>query len=107
MSAIKSFPRFLVDNGLIFEINRKVLHPLGLAMIVDVDSKGRGGTRKLAITALVETEDPEGWLYDKDGFEVGLQNFEAFLEKVGQERLEARKEKYGFIIQEDPSAAEE
>lgn len=98
MNKIKSFQRFLVDNGLIFEINRKVLHPLGLAMVVDVDPKNR---KHLAITALVETEDPEGFLYDPEGFSVGMEKLERFLEKKGgQERLDARKAKYGFIEQD-------
>ena len=97
MSKIKSFPRFLVDNGLVFEINRKVLHPLGLAMIVDVDPKNR---RQLAITALIETEDDEGFVYDEEAFAVGVDKYEKFLAKQGQERLDARKAKYGFIEQD-------
>ena len=98
MSRIKSYPRFLVDNGLIFEINRKVLHPLGLAMIVDVDPKNR---RQLAITALVETEDDTGFVYDSEAFAVGLDKYQKFLEKKGgQERLDARQAKYGFLEQD-------
>ena len=52
MNRVKLFPRYLVDNGLIFEINRRVLHPLGLALVVDIDGKDR---RKLSITDLFET----------------------------------------------------
>lgn len=96
--SVKQFPKFLVDNGLIFEINRKVLHPLGLAMIVDVDLKNR---KQLAITAIAETEDPEGFVYDPEGFEVGTDKYNRFLEKKGgQERLDARQAKYGFIVQD-------
>jgi len=97
MSKVKSFPRFLVDNGLVFEINRKVLHPLGLAMIVDVDPKNR---RQLAVTALVETKDDEGFVYDEEAFAVGKDKYEKFLEKAGQERLDSRKAKYGFVEQD-------
>jgi len=98
MSKIKSFPRFLVENGLVFEINRRVLHPLGLAMIVDVDPKNR---RQLAITALVETEDDTGFVYDEEAFVVGKEKYQNFLEKKGgQERLDTRKTKYGFLEQD-------
>lgn len=96
--SVKQFQKFLVDNGLIFEINRKVLHPLGLAMVVDIDPKSR---KNLAITSLEETEDPEGFLYDPEGFEIGTDKYKRFLEKRGgQERLDARNAKYGFIEQD-------
>lgn len=97
MAKIDSFPRFMLDNGLVFEINRKVLHPLGLAMVVDVDFKNR---KKLAITALAQTDDPEGFVYDHESFEVGKDNYEKFLLKEGQDRLDARQAKYGFIEQD-------
>lgn len=32
--------KFLVDTGLLFEINRKVLHPLGFALEVEVSHNG-------------------------------------------------------------------
>ena len=96
--SVKQFPKFLVDNGLIFEINRKVLHPLGLAMVIDIDLKSR---KNLAITALEETDDPEGFLYDSEGFEIGSEKYKRFLEKRGgQERLDARQAKFGFIEQD-------
>lgn len=98
MSAKKStYTKFLLDNGLIFEINRRVLHPFGLALVVDIDRENR---RQLAITALAETEDPEGFLYDAEAFGVGIEKFEKFLRKTGQARLDSRKEKLGFIEQE-------
>lgn len=97
MDAIDKFPKFLVDNGLIFEINRKVLHPLGLAMVVDVD---RNNKRKLAITALLETEDQEGFLYDEEAYNVGMEKLQKFLSKEGQARLDARLAKYGFAEQD-------
>lgn len=97
MSSKKSFTKFLLDNGLIFEINRRVLHPFGLALVVDIDKDNR---RQLAITALAETDDPEGFIYDSESFVVGLEKFENFLKKSGQVRLDSRKDKFGFIEQE-------
>jgi hypothetical protein len=97
METIKEYPRFLVDKGLVFEINRRVLHPLGLAMVVDVD---RSNKRRLAITAILETEDQEGFLYDEEGYAVGKEKYQMFLDKSGQERLNYRLAKYGFIEQD-------
>ena len=37
---IKESAEFLVDSGLLFEINRKILHPLGLAIEVVVEDDG-------------------------------------------------------------------
>jgi len=95
---IRSHIKYLVDSGLVFEINRKVLHPLGLAMVVDID---RANRRQLAITAIVQTEDAEGFLYDEEAFTHGMEKFQKFLNKIdADEKLEARKAKYGFIEQD-------
>lgn len=93
----KSYGKFLIDNGLVFEINRKVLHPLGLALIVDVDYKNK---KKLVVTGIMETDDAEGFIYDQETFDVGKDKYNAYLKKHGMERLESRKEKLGFIEQE-------
>jgi len=98
METISKFPKFMVDNGLIFEINRRVLHPLGMAMVVDID---RNNKRNLAITALFETEEQEGFLYDEEGYNVGKDKYQKFLDKSGQERLDYRLAKYGFIEQNE------
>ena len=97
MEAINKFPKYLIDNGLVFEINRKVLHPLGLAMVVDVD---RNHKSQLAITAIIETEDQEGFLYDEEGYNIGREKYQNFLDKGRQERLNSRMTKYGFIEQD-------
>jgi hypothetical protein len=96
MESINKFPKYLIDSGLIFEINRKVLHPLGLAMVVDID---RNNKSQIAITALIKTEDQEGFLYDEEGYNIGIEKYQKFLDKGGQERLDSRMAKYGFIEQ--------
>jgi hypothetical protein len=97
METVSKFPKYLVDNGLIFEINRKVLHPLGLALVVDVE---RGNKKNLTITALLATEDQDGFLYDEEGYNIGNEKFQKFLSKEGQKRLDNRYAKYGFIEQD-------
>jgi len=100
METISKFPKFLVDSGLIFEINRKVLHPLGMSMVVDVD---RNNKRQIAITALWETEDHEGFVFDEETYNVGKEKYQKFLNKGGQERLDYRLAKYGFVEQDKPN----
>jgi hypothetical protein len=97
MESIVKFPKYLVDNGLVFEINRRILHPLGMAMVVDVD---RNNKRNIAITAILSTEEQEGFLYDEEGYDVGKEKYQKFLNKGGQERLDYRLAKYGFVEQD-------
>jgi len=94
---IKSFPKYLLENGLIFEINRKVLHPLGLAMVVDID---RNNKRQLGITALVKTEDPEGFVFEQEAFVIGTEKYQKYLKKTGADCLAQRRDKYGFVEQD-------
>ena len=103
MSLIKSYPRYLVDKGLLFEINRKVLHPLGLAMIIDIS---RGKSKQLSIIGIAETDDPDGFMYPDEAFEIGADNYQRFLDAGTQKRLDHRQKKFGFAIQETPDVVE-
>lgn len=97
MSYIKNEARFLLDAGLLFEINRKVLHPLGLAMVIEVDDSNR---RKVKISGILKTDDSEGFLYDEETFKEGQQKYQEFLEREGSAALASRQAKTGFIVQE-------
>lgn len=96
MKNVKNFARFLIESGLVFEINRRVLHPVGLSLLVDLDSNNK---RKLIISSLIETDDPEGFVFDQENFDLGTEKYEKFLEKRGQERITSRRNKFGFIEQ--------
>jgi hypothetical protein len=93
----KSYGKFLIDKGLVFEINRKVLHPLGLALIIDLDPQNK---KRLIITGILETQDQEGFLYDDETFAVGDKKYNQYLKEEGNDRLEFRKNKLNFIEQE-------
>jgi hypothetical protein len=87
----------LMDMGLLFEINRRVLHPFGLALEVVVDEKGActfGGVWDYR-------DDPEGISYDEETFKRGLAKFNTFLDDFGRERLETRTAALGYIYQVD------
>ena len=59
-------PTITVDEfvklGLLADVNRRVLHPLGLALSVKVDETGRA----TSFAAILVDDDPEGWKFGKD-----------------------------------------
>ncbi len=98
MPSIESHVKFLIDNGLIFEINRKVLHPLGLALEVGIHPDN---SKWVTISGLscVDDDDEEGYLYDEESYKVGAEKYKEFLIKKGRAKIELRKNKVGFVVQ--------
>jgi hypothetical protein len=86
----------LVDDGLIFEINRQVLHPMGLALAVVKDPSNQASPETVV---LVESDDEEGILFDEAGFTSGAAKFAAFFRKVGENRVARRIRAVGFARQ--------
>lgn len=90
--------QFLLDTGLLWEINRRVLHPLGLAMEVTIQPDGR-----MTIDSLWDCrDDPEGLVYDPDTFRAGQARFQATMEAWGNEKLAERAVRLGYLVQESP-----
>jgi hypothetical protein len=96
MSKIKNWEKYLVDNGLLFEINRKVLHPLGLSLEPDTHPDDK---RKICLASLIETEDEEGFLYDEESLEFNKSRLELFMKKRGTRALANRERILGFLEQ--------
>jgi hypothetical protein len=90
---------FLDKTGLLFEINRTVLHPKGLALAVIQDEE----TETYQGLTMLETDDPAGYYFGKDSFELGSQKLRknADVGAWGQKQMN-RLEKYGFIVQKEP-----
>jgi hypothetical protein len=84
---------FLLESGLLGEINRVVLHPRGLALGVGVN-EGRATSCRLN-----RTDDPEGWDFDAAGLEDILRKLTA---SGLLEPLAARKAAFGFAVQPFP-----
>jgi hypothetical protein len=104
MKWVKQFPKYLVENGLLFEINRKVLHPLGMELVVDVDYENR---KWLRVDRLEYVEnDPEGILYDEETLRANQKAYQRYLDEEGQGKLDARKGKLGFIVQGESDESE-
>jgi hypothetical protein len=91
--------KFLLDSGLLFEINRRVLHPFGLALEVISDNNGN----PLHIGDLWDyRNDPEGIIFGDDILEAGSAKFEKFLEEFGNAKLKERVKALGYIVQPVP-----
>lgn len=90
------------EIGLLQEINRLVLHPIGLALEVEIFEDG---TERLG-GIWDYREDPEGIIFD-DAFLVGerLEEFKRKIdnvEKMTTEKHQKRQEVLGYVYQEPP-----
>lgn len=95
MRKIKKSAEFLLENGLLFEINRQVLHPLGLALEVDVNDSG-----KIDFGDVWDCrEDPEGILFDPETLVEGMEKFNKYMKEYGDNCVDTRVARLGFKIQ--------
>ena len=85
----------LLDNGLIFEINRAFLHPLGYSL----SYKPSTGSDDQETLILQKTNDAEGVLYDEKNFMVGASKFSLFMRNVGEGLINRRISVKNFIRQ--------
>jgi len=91
---------FLRSSGLLFEINRKVLHPYGLAMAVYPTDDGE--TEVGTISLMDSREDKEGYLFNESTYISGVTKLSEFLEGFGNEKLAERQDELGYVFQETP-----
>lgn len=100
MSEIKRIENaagFLRDNGLLFEINRMILHPLGLALEIQENEPGEFSfTNRL----WDYRDDPEGILYANQTFNEGEARYRQFMGDFGHAKLAERETALGFIYQD-------
>ena len=93
---MKTLPtQFLKDSGLLFEINRSVLHPLGLTLQVDADGN----------VELLQTDDPAGMTFTADTFLDGESRLLEYMIREGSSKLASRKAFLQYVEQVDPDQA--
>lgn len=76
--SIKKLPaaQFLRESGLLFKINRDVLHPLGLALAIEQHDDG-----SLTMSQdLLDYRDEDGVYFDRESVERGEQRLRCFRE---------------------------
>lgn len=85
----------LLSNGFLFEINRRILHPHGMALEVTIDDDGTAH-----LSGIWDyRDDTEGITFGDDLIEIGTKKFEEYMEKTGNKKLKARKEALGYVVQ--------
>jgi len=87
--------RQLLDQGLIFEINRQILHPLGYSLTY----KPSSGSNDPDGLVLLQTEDKEGCLYPESNFMEGASKFSIFMKDTGEKTLSDRMKILGYLRQ--------
>ena len=86
--------RLLVDSGLLFDLNRQVLHPHGLALAVTTDDHNNLNGNFI-IQDYRDEPDKDVWFAKDHPGKVKIIKFN----KENTSRLNKRKKKLGYIIQ--------
>jgi len=97
-------PAFLADTGLLFEINRMVLHPLGLALEVIVNDETDRPERFGGLWDY--RHEPEGIRFAAEAFADGLKKFNAFMGEFGTNKHLERERVLGYLIQDEEDGDE-
>jgi hypothetical protein len=88
---------FLRDSGILFEINRQVLHPLGMELHLRPDDDGGIGG--------IDLEDNRGEAdpicFTAEAFNEGRTRYEDYLAEHGRENIQKRR-RLGMVIQTGP-----
>lgn len=89
--------QFLVDSGLLFEINRSILHQYGLALSVQLCG-AEEAAQTVVCQILDARHDPEGWVFEEGTLEHGEQKLQQFIVD-NQDRVSARFAALGYVTQ--------
>jgi hypothetical protein len=87
--------RQLLENGLIFEINRQILHPLGFSLTYKPSTSSDDPDGLV----LLQTDDREGCLYPESNFMDGASKFSIYMKNIGEKKLAARMKILGYLRQ--------
>lgn len=93
--------RFLDDTGLLVELNRIVLHPLGLMLVFDPAPTGAAKGRVIGLRD--HRADPDGLAFDEGTLQAAAERFAAYKAEHGG-ILETRRARLGYTVQSAPHA---
>lgn len=86
--------QFLIDSGLLFEINRTIMHPMGLSL--GFKQKESGGLE----TIIRDTrQTPEQAVFDDEVYKRGVRKLRKFMRSYGDEQIRKRIKKLGWGVQ--------
>jgi len=99
---IESPEQYLLDTGLLFQINRTLLHPLGLSLyVLDEETPFYQDSPKIQKIRLVATDNPNGFVFGESELIELHDRFNTFITSQ-HDRVMGRAEKLGFIMQPTP-----
>jgi hypothetical protein len=84
----------LRECGLLYKINREVLHPLGLALSIDVADDGTESFGDILLA-----DDADGWIYNDESMDEGCKKLSEYMSAQGKDRIKSRLNSLGYIIQ--------
>jgi ribA/ribD-fused uncharacterized protein len=88
-------PEHLLSTGLLFEINRAVLHKFGLALAYTTDDTDAS---KPAYLSILKVDDPEGLIFGEDLRSSGYRKYKDFLNEETP-KLACRLGTFGWLDQ--------
>lgn len=98
MDTIENPGGFLKDHGILFEINRQILHPIGMELRFDVDDEGELRNVKLLDNRSVG----EPIYFSPEDFLAGRAKYEQYLKEHGRRNIQKRR-RIGMVIQTGPT----
>ena len=91
--------KLLLEEGLIFELNRRILHPFGYALSVIISEVNAEGDYSVEFGGVKATSDPEGLIFADEAFTEGAEKYQKFLFKLGNGILKRRQKLLGYTVQ--------
>ncbi len=85
---------YLIDSGLLFEINRTILHLFGIAVTARTDAQGR---KSLGFKDM--RSEPEKLVFDKATVEMGTTKLQKYLKEFGHGQMNRRIKHHGKATQ--------
>jgi len=88
--------QFLDESGLLFHINRTILHPIGLSLMLAVQESPYG--ERTTVLHLHVTDNPQGYVLEDEAFARREKIYSDFIEGM-KPRIIGRAKALGFIVQ--------
>ena len=88
-SQVRVLPRELAEKGILYQLNRQILHPLGLEMTFIDDH--------LYVDKHAST--PAGVIFTDEEMDEGAKMFVDYMRTEGFKVVTARVDKYGYVVQ--------
>jgi len=89
---------FLEENGILFEMNRQVLHPLGFELRFQLGDDG--GLRGIELVDNRASAQPI--FFSTEAFDQGRQKYETYMQEHGRRNIQKRRQ-IGMVIQTGPN----